>query len=852
MYRDMRNKKVLSTEKVLTVLNEEQCQKWSEAIYNADTQFKYIDPLVEGGDSTYLEDAQGSREEHRKWWVYNRFRYMDSKYNAGDFLTEFVTMRLYTPTSWTGVAPNSDFTLTPYANQYCQIKFGSYIVSERCVRNVPATITAPKIEFNDTETFIYGADRLISLGDLSAKYPGTIDVSKAIRLSELIIGSGTEGYKNNNFKTLSIGNNRMLKKLDVRNCPNLKDSIDLSGCENIEEIYAKGSSVTSVNLAKGGSLRILQLPETLRNLSIRNQPNLLSSGLILSGINNISTILIENTPGIDAVELVSSCLALSKPALEYVRLTGINETNGSVELLLKLSALRGIDERGGLTGTAVLSGSYHVTKIDSFTLKQFEKTFPDLKITSDHIITPKVRLTFAGVSGYPITGGAFTCNVENGNVHKVSDSVYEVEAPVFSTFEYTFLSDNYAPQTGTITVSDTEDGLSYERILLTYMPLRTIRVTDGANRLPGATVTVNGKILETQTDSNGEVTLRSNEQLTVTAGGLDKYSTETQTFETVTGDASHTIRLTAKAKLTLQVRSNLGTALSGATVIFAGTSVVTESGGEVVFYLFAGTYQYMVEYGNKFESGSVEIGTSDVTLPITFELEIEDMQPVENGNIQFVYKPGNAWGARMTLTLTDAVTIHWGDGTSSQYSTSGDTSHEYPAYKTNYSVEISNAAAVTGIKFNDSTVIVALWSMGNSTVSAAGIFGNYGLSSLLALGRNIFKNDANRTTCPIIGKSIRRIPEGLFDYFTEVTDFAKAFEENKVLYSIPRNLFDKCTKGKNFQRTFYQCSAITTDVPEIWKIAGDPDGTNSSINKTSCFSGCTNAMNYHEIPASWK
>ena len=161
---------------------------------------------------------------------------MDSKYNAGDFLIDYATMRLYTPQSYAGVEPDANFTIVPFADQYVRVKFGSYIVGKRCQKDVAVVIEAPAIQFNDTETIVYGASRVKSLGDLAGKYAGTIDTSKAVRLSELHIGSDVEGYHNDNLTVLSVGSNKMLRKLDIQNCPNLKQAVELSQCENIEEI----------------------------------------------------------------------------------------------------------------------------------------------------------------------------------------------------------------------------------------------------------------------------------------------------------------------------------------------------------------------------------------------------------------------------------------------------------------------------------------------------------------------------------------------------------------------------------------------------------------------------------------
>lgn len=117
MYREMRTH--LSYVSVLAVLNGEQSDKWCEAIYNADGRFKYVDPLIEDGNGSYLYACQGSRAEHRKWWLYNRFLYMDSKYNAGDFLIDYATMRLYTPQSYAGVEPDGKLYYRSVCRSIC-------------------------------------------------------------------------------------------------------------------------------------------------------------------------------------------------------------------------------------------------------------------------------------------------------------------------------------------------------------------------------------------------------------------------------------------------------------------------------------------------------------------------------------------------------------------------------------------------------------------------------------------------------------------------------------------------------------------------------------------------------------
>ena len=150
MFQTLRSTGALSYEKIERMFEEHQA-KWPEAVFNEDAWFKYLAPLVEKGNASYLSMLQGSKAEQRKWWLYNRFRYMDSKYNAGDSLSDVITVRGYA---------KSNISITPYADVYASIKYGSYLVQERAARNVATVLVCPLDNVNDTEIYIYSASQL--------------------------------------------------------------------------------------------------------------------------------------------------------------------------------------------------------------------------------------------------------------------------------------------------------------------------------------------------------------------------------------------------------------------------------------------------------------------------------------------------------------------------------------------------------------------------------------------------------------------------------------------------------------------------------------------------------------------
>jgi hypothetical protein len=384
LYKQYRNDGKLSYAKTLSVLEGEQIAKICAAQYNSDAEFKYVKPLVDEGSATYLYVAQGSRLNHLKWWLFNRFNYIDSKYVASDYAADYMTLRLYTPDEWAEVAPNANITITPYADQYLNIKYGSYVVGDKGTHNVSTEIEAPNITFNDTETIVYGASRLLSVGDLSGLYSGTVDVSKAVKLSELVIGHGGT-YQNTNLNELSIGNNELLKKLDVRNCPNLTEAIDVSGCANIEEVYAEGTSSTAVKLPNGGNVKKLHLP-AVANLTIKNHKNI--TDFSVESYENVNTLVLENT-NLNDLDVYNSCTNVQR-----VRLLGINWTLPNFRKLDEIYEKQGVDENGYFTEHAVLGGKVHITDaIDTLDLQEYKAKYVGIEITADTIVE-KLQITF--------------------------------------------------------------------------------------------------------------------------------------------------------------------------------------------------------------------------------------------------------------------------------------------------------------------------------------------------------------------------------------------------------------------------------------------------------------------------
>ncbi len=375
MYKNLRSTGALSYAKVEQMFEEHQ-GKWSEAIFNEDSWFKYIDPLVLEGSGAYLPMMQGSKAEQRKWWLYNRFRYIDSKYNAGDALSDLIQIRGYA---------KADVTVTPYADIYPTVKYGSYLVSQRGKRGAATTLVCPLDNVNDTEIYIYSASQLASVGDLSGFKVGFADFSMGTKLQQIKIGDSSGSYDNPNLNSLTLGNNVLLKKLDVRNCSALgtgdQKAVDISGCTNIEEVYFDGTAIQGVTLPVGGVLKKLHLPSTITNLTIRNQQNI--TELTIPSYANISTLRLENNSSVVNAKAILQAI----PANSRVRIIGFYwEVTGASEietLLDVLDTMRGLDENGNNVQKAQVSGTIHTASLTGAQVASYNERYPHITIDAD-------------------------------------------------------------------------------------------------------------------------------------------------------------------------------------------------------------------------------------------------------------------------------------------------------------------------------------------------------------------------------------------------------------------------------------------------------------------------------------
>lgn len=395
-YVNMRSKGGLTYANCIKYFNQGQCDQWPENVYNIDGKFKYVIPATKGyvdystqdpntgkygvtiRNNSYLYECQGSREEHRKWWLNNRFTYMDSRYFAVSYAEDFATIRLYTPAKWEGVTPSSTFKLTPYADMYLRVMFGQIVSTLRAEKNKTYDIipSDPNLRFNDTETIIYGASNILSFGDMSDKYAGSVAIDKASKITNLQLGANSPYYNENiTGAGLTIGaGNTTLKNIDLRGCTKLTKVTGLNQITSIEKIYAQRTGITSFDFSTDGvNLNEIHYPKTIADIKLVNAKNIAYDKMDIPSFTNIKSVWIENCTKLneDSWKLINSILSTANNTLAAIRVVGFNwtiNTKTAFDNWTKMLELMGISasgvqayDRPYLSGTANIGGEVRVS-----------------------------------------------------------------------------------------------------------------------------------------------------------------------------------------------------------------------------------------------------------------------------------------------------------------------------------------------------------------------------------------------------------------------------------------------------------------------------------------------------------
>lgn len=290
----------LRYDEVIAEFNEGQADKWVERVYNQDAEYKYLLPYVNQATNN-LFMLQGARSSHRSWWLSKRFSLYDSLFLSGAYRDRNISFKCLNDTQ-----PNQEFTITAAT----KMNYGYGV-------NNGIRETGVEVDKGGTHTFV--TTDTLNLGDVVKVFASAnleaLDLSKlADRLAVLDCSAAADPSLGTKMKRLILGgagkvNTELaaisginvlasLQELNVEGYQNMT-TLNLTAQKDLHKVFAKGSSVASIDFAAGAPVEHLELPSAMMAINFNQLPYLTFDNLVFeSGLANIHSLNIYGCPNL--------------------------------------------------------------------------------------------------------------------------------------------------------------------------------------------------------------------------------------------------------------------------------------------------------------------------------------------------------------------------------------------------------------------------------------------------------------------------------------------------------------------------------------------------------------------------
>lgn len=309
------NVSILSYNNLIDEFNTRQCEKWAESVFNEDSNYKYV---FQGGainkDSDYYTVMQGSRAEHRKYWLDNRLQWINGKYKSKSFLAEGTGWRC---NKVDGVNSNQSIRLNISCarKQYYGYIIGNttnevFLLNEGDSR--PCEYSGG---WDYTNLNLAGEEYMTDFGDISHQLPSDVKIARMTRLKNLKLSS--QEFKNSSLRNLSLINKPFLEMLDISYANNLSAITDYAGCYRLKRLLAYQSGLRETPFADGSEVEYAELPKKridtnsieitpgLSSMTLKNMPYITFDNIKMEDddYSSITSLYIDNCPGVSPLRL---------------------------------------------------------------------------------------------------------------------------------------------------------------------------------------------------------------------------------------------------------------------------------------------------------------------------------------------------------------------------------------------------------------------------------------------------------------------------------------------------------------------------------------------------------------------
>ena len=372
--------------------------------YQEDRVYGYITPWLldptQAYNSVYpLTQALGDRYQEEKLWMERRIAYVFSKYRVGAFTGQNA--------GWGEMAftleANAPFTfnITPAIDMYPVANVGGASTGDvQGARTIAGQTTQITLQSSGATTnYIKGVDWLSSLGDLcglrlTSRGGGEINFSVVSkRMQYLKVGDADPTKVKFNATSLTVSG-ASFEMIDARNCTEIANAVDLSGCPRLRKALFEGcTKCTGLILPEGSRINEVSYPDTVSTLFLHTLGSLDMEHITISQTTRttINGYYFNRCSKLNPISILQSIVDTTGNVLNYVTMIwdGVMEATASdIQALLKLS----ISEFGCVTyidgiiahdatNAPIVRGTIHVDGITEQDYNSLTTAFPYLVIT---------------------------------------------------------------------------------------------------------------------------------------------------------------------------------------------------------------------------------------------------------------------------------------------------------------------------------------------------------------------------------------------------------------------------------------------------------------------------------------
>ena len=290
----------LRYDEVIAEFNEEQADKWVERVYNQDAEYKYLLPYVNQATNN-LFMLQGARSSHRSWWLSKRFSLYDSLFLSGAYRDRNISFKCLNDTQ-----PNQEFTITAATKMNYGYGVNNGVRETGVEVNKGGThtfVTTDTLNLGDVVKIFASANlealNLSKLADRLAVLDcsAAADPSLGTKMKRLILGGA--GKVNTELASISgINVLASLQELNVEGYQNMT-TLNLTAQKDLRKVFAKGSSVASIDFSAGAPVEYLELPSAMMALNFNQLTYLTADNIVIEdGFANIGSINITGCPNL--------------------------------------------------------------------------------------------------------------------------------------------------------------------------------------------------------------------------------------------------------------------------------------------------------------------------------------------------------------------------------------------------------------------------------------------------------------------------------------------------------------------------------------------------------------------------